>query len=494
MNSSNGNGIVSAATADVNFADLFQLAPISLWLEDFSAIKAHFDAWREAGIADLGAYFAAYPEQVQACSAGIRVLDVNQRTLEMFGAADLEQLKANLGVVFRDDMHDQHARDMEALWKGEPGFSSQSVNYALDGRRIDVLVNARILPGHEADWSRVMVSLEDVTERVVAQRGLHFSEQYARGLFEHSPVSLWVENFSGVRHLIEGVRAAGIEDFRVFLDVHPEFVQRCMREIQVIDVNQQTLKLFAASSKEELIGKLDLVFRDHMREHFVEQLIDLWNGKLFHQRETVNYALSGAEVNVFLQFSVLPGHEDSWDRVLIALTDITARKKAEAYLEFLGRHDALTKLYNRSYYDECLLRLGRKGPFPVAVIMADLNGLKAVNDGLGHAAGDGLLRRAGEVLKKAAGHEVCAARIGGDEFAILLPGTDARGAAELIERILEVTRLNNQFYAGDPLSFSIGYGCGEGADQVVQAMHAADQAMYEAKRDYYLSEGKERRR
>lgn len=125
---------------------------------------------RLARIADLGAYFAAYPEQVQACFAGIRVLDVNQRTLEMFGAADLEQLKANLGVVFRVDMHDQHARDMEARWKGEPGFSSQSVNYALYGRRIDVLVNARILPGYEKDWSRVMVSLEDVTERVAPRR------------------------------------------------------------------------------------------------------------------------------------------------------------------------------------------------------------------------------------------------------------------------------------------------------------------------------------
>jgi GGDEF domain-containing protein len=59
------------------------------------------------------------------------------------------------------------------------------------------------------------------------------------------------------------------------------------------------------------------------------------------------------------------------------LTDITARKKAEAYLEFLGRHDALTKLYNRSFYVEELNRLERKGPRPVTIIVADLNGLKA---------------------------------------------------------------------------------------------------------------------
>lgn len=483
----------AATEHDVNFRDLFRLAPISLWLEDFSAIKALFDQWRADGISDIEAYFAAYPEQVEACSAGIRVLDVNQRTLEMFGARDLGHLIANLGEIFRDDMHHQHAHDMAALWNGKGGFSSQSVNYGIDGRRIDVRINARILPGHESDWRRVMISLEDITDHVRAQRGLKFSEQYARGLFEHSPVSLWVENFSGVRHLIEGVRDAGISDFRVFLNVHPEFVTRCMQEIQVIDVNRQTLKLFGARSKDELFGNLHRVFRDEMREHFMEQLIDLWNGKLFHQRETVNYSLAGNEVYVFLQFSVLPGHEGDWDRVLIALTDITARKKAEAYLEFLGRHDALTKLYNRAYYDEELMRLGRKGPYPVSVIVADLNGLKGVNDSLGHAAGDALLRRAGEVLKKAVGEEVCTARTGGDEFAVLLGGCDLQQAQEVVERIHAVTVLNNQFYTGTPLSFSLGIGtCGPG-EPLSTAIHAADEQMYAAKREFYLGEGKDRR-
>ncbi len=481
------------STHDVNFHDLFQLAPISLWLEDFSAIKALFDDWRSAGIADIDAYFAAFPEQVEACSAAIRVLDVNQRTLQMFGARDLANLVANLGSVFRDDMHDQHARDMAALWKGHAGFNSQSVNYALDGRRIDVQVNARILPGHEHDWKRVMISLEDISDKVSAQRGLKFSEQYARGLFEHSPVSLWVENFSGVRHLLQGVRDAGITDFRVFLDVHPEFVGRCIQEIQVVDVNQQTLTLFGAHSKEELLANLDKVFRDDMHEHFTGQLLDLWNGKLMHQRETVNYALGGSEVNVFLQFSVLPGHEDSWDRVLIALTDITARKKAEAYLEFLGRHDALTKLYNRAYYDEELMRLARKGPYPISVVIADLNGLKTSNDTMGHAAGDGLLRRAGEVLKKAVGEGVCAARIGGDEFAVLLPGVDERGAQEVVNRINAVTTLNNQFYTGAPLSFSLGVGTCEQDQPLSKAIHAADAQMYAVKREFYATDGKDRR-
>ena len=174
-----------------------------------------------------------------------------------------------------------------------------------------------------------------------------------------------------------------------------------MQEIHVLDVNQHTLDMFAAKDKKTLLARLPDVFRDDMRPHFREQLIDLWDGKLFQQREVLNYSLDGNELHVHLQFSVLPGHERDWDLVLVALTDITARKKAEAYLEFLGKHDVLTKLHNRSFYVDELNRLERKGPCPVTIIMADLNGLKRVNDQLGHAAGDALLRRAGEVLAKA---------------------------------------------------------------------------------------------
>ena len=78
----------------------------------------------------------------------------------------------------------------------------------------------------------------------------------------------------------------------------------------------------------------------------------------------VNYALTGDELHLHLQFSVLPGHEHDWSLVQVALTDITARKKAEAYLEFLGRHDTLTRLYNRSFYVDETEPAGAQGAVP----------------------------------------------------------------------------------------------------------------------------------
>ena len=231
-----------------------------------------------------------------------------------------------------------------------------------------------------------------------------------------------------------------------------------------------------------------------MEPHFREQLIDLWHGKLFQQREVVNYALDGNELHLLLQFSVLPGHEHDWSLVQVALTDITARKKAEAYLEFLGTHDVLTKLYNRSFYVDELNRLERKGPFPVTIIMIDLNGLKAANDQWGHAAGDALLRRVGEVLNAAVDKPCHAARIGGDEFAVLLPGVDERDGAAMMENIQKLVEVNNQFYSGTArCSLSMGAATSQAGERLEDVVKRADLRMFEAKRDFYTMVDRDRR-
>jgi diguanylate cyclase (GGDEF)-like protein len=191
---------------------------------------------------------------------------------------------------------------------------------------------------------------------------------------------------------------------------------------------------------------------------------------------------------------VLDGHKGDWGLVLLSLVDITARKKAEAYLEYLGKHDVLTQLRNRAFYVEELNRITRKGPWPLSVITIDLNGLKVVNDEQGHAAGDALLRRVGEVLAKTVDASACAARIGGDEFTILMPGTDERGAQALLERIASVVELNNQFYSGQPLSLAIGVASCTSGDHVEATLYKADQAMYQEKARYYEEHQGDRRR
>jgi len=478
-----------------DFESMFDLAPVSLWVEDFSAVRRIFERWRAEGVEDLIAHLRADPARVGECMSSIQVLKVNQTTLDLFGAADHAALVAGLGQIFSGDMAELMTHELDQLWQGKLLYENTTVNYTLDGRRLDVQLRVRILPGHETTWERVLVSLDDITARMKAVREREASAQYAQGLFEHSPVSLWVEDFSAVKKLLDDIRKRGITDFNTFLKVHPEFVTRCIEEIRVIDVNRETLRMFAADDRRMLLENIPRIFRDEMRDSFAEQLQDLWVGKTLQHREVINYSLSGELVNIHMQFAVLEAHLHDWSMVLVSLMDITARKKAEAYLEYLGKHDVLTQLRNRTFYTEELNRLNRKGPWPVSVLLIDLNGLKQVNDEDGHAAGDALLRRVGEVLGQAVESPAWPARVGGDEFAVLMPATDERGAETVRERILSMVDLNNQFYAGRSghvLSLAVGIATCEVGEPLEGALMRADKAMYRDKALHYETHVKHR--
>ena len=178
-------------TASTDFELLFESAPISLWLEDYSALKTLFAQWRAEGITDLGSYLRQNPLSAAQCSQCYKVLQVNRQTLRLYGATNQQELVARLPDVFRGDMFEHMVTELVHLWKGELEFSSQGVNYTLDGRRMDVQIHVRVLEGHEDTWDRVMVSLQEVTEHTLARLKLEQSEQHARNLFDLSPVSLW---------------------------------------------------------------------------------------------------------------------------------------------------------------------------------------------------------------------------------------------------------------------------------------------------------------
>jgi len=161
--------------------------------------------------------------------------------------------------------------------------------------------------------------------------------------------------------------------------------------------------------------------------------------------------------------------------------DITEQKQAEKQIKYLSFHDKLTNLYNRAYFEEEMHRLEKSRSFPVSIIVIDLDGLKIVNDTMGHYQGDELLRRFARIIRNQFRSSDVVARIGGDEFAIILPQTSRQTADEVISRISRVIEENNA-HEQLPLSISLGAATAENPGQSLwDTFKEADSKMYRDK-------------
>ncbi len=160
--------------------------------------------------------------------------------------------------------------------------------------------------------------------------------------------------------------------------------------------------------------------------------------------------------------------------------EIDQRRLVEEQLRYHSLFDLMTGIYNRNYFEQELARLEISRMYPVSVVVADLDGLKNVNDSSGHKAGDEILKEAATLLHSVFRAEDVLSRVGGDEFAALLPRTDATTAESIVDRIRNSMEEYHLTHPGTPIRLSLGTATAESSD-LLAAFTLADRRMYEDK-------------
>ena len=297
---------VTARTAELSrsearFRGLFEHAPVSIWEEDFSAVRQNIENLRLSGVTDLAAYFDENPKAVAENAGCVTILDVNKSTLEMFQAESKAELLKDLSKVLGPDSLSPFKDELLALARGETSFENETVNYTMRGERRIVFVRLSIAPGYEQTWSKVFVGISDITEQRQAETALAAERDLLQALMDNIPDTIY------------------------FKDTSSRFTR----------INRAQVKVLGISDAEKAIGKTDLDFQDpSLSQVFYEEEQRLvQTGDSLINRIEFNPTADGQPR--WFSATKVPIKDEAGNVIsLVGISrDITERKQAEEALE-----------------------------------------------------------------------------------------------------------------------------------------------------------------
>ena len=207
-------------------------------------------------------------------------------------------------------------------WEGELGHAKR------DGTRVVVASRWSLQRDKLGRPAAILETNNDVTARKRAEGELRKSEGRYRHIFQSAGVSIWEEDFSAVKAVIDQLKGQGVTDFREYLGTHPDFVMQAVSMVKIVDVNDTTLRLLGARSKDELLVSLHQVFLPETLDVFAGELIAIAEGRTTFEAETVLQTMQGKRLSVLLTIA-FPAGSAALDSVLVSIMDISERKRAE---------------------------------------------------------------------------------------------------------------------------------------------------------------------
>lgn len=384
-------------------------------------------------------------EVIVVCDGEGRIIRTNQKANNLCHANPAGQLFENAFPCYLP------SGEKFLLAKSVKSRYNQEVILHSNGRKICLLVNA----GHlHVEGSRLLgsvITLTDITE--LKQLATDLAQE--KMFFKTTLVSVG-----------DGVISCDTKGNVLFLNKVAE------------NLTGWTEDIAKGKDIEEVFNRVNELARE--KDKNIVKLVTEKNEIIEPVNHVILIAKNGLERPIEYSAAPIVHEEGKTTGLVLVFRDITERKHKQEEIEYLSYFDHLTGLYNRRFYEEELRRLDVERNLPIALIMMDLNGLKLTNDAFGHHVGDELLRRTANILKNVCRADDIVARVGGDEFVILLPRTNEQGVSRIAKRINAAVS-KEKF---DNIIFSISIGCAVKqvkTENMYEIYKKAEDSMYRSK-------------
>jgi diguanylate cyclase (GGDEF)-like protein/PAS domain S-box-containing protein len=272
---------------------------------------------------------------------------------------------------------------------------------------------------------------------------------------------------------------------RALLDALPEPVLIVAGEASIVFVNRAATDLLRADRSRWTGRSVRELVPAGASRHPLLELDGAMRTTSVIARATEVCAVRAAEGEVAVELTIARWRRDGEELLLVCMHDARPRREVEQRLYYASTHDALTGRCNRAYVEEKRAEIERD-PRPFAVVIADVDGLKIVNDRYGHEQGDALIMAAADAMSAGAEEGDVVVRLGGDEFALLLLNADETK----LERAMDAIRrwvadraasMQQRGDASPALSLSVGGALRAGDEALAKVMRLADERMYRDK-------------
>ncbi|MCL5985717.1 MAG: diguanylate cyclase [Actinobacteria bacterium] len=300
----------------------------------------------------------------------------------------------------------------------------------------------------------VLINVRDINERELFENALQNSQKMFSQLLEGLPLAVFAVDKNGT----------------------PIYQNKTSKEILQSDINQYSTTGELVNFDNAHLAETDQLYpkdRSPLRKALEGLSITVDDMEIRHSDRVIPLEVSSSPI-----FNV----DGEVEYALTTFRDISERKRLETQLKMLSMRDPLTGLYNRAYYNDELARLDGSREYPISIISTDLDGLKLINDTMGHSKGDELIKSYASLLVSAFRKSDVTARIGGDEFAIILPHTDANACHMLCRRLEAGIETYNESNKYLPLSISVGISTSlDKETSLIETYKRADTNMYYVK-------------
>ncbi len=328
--------------SEIEFRGIFDGMPLSVWYEDWSEPKKIVDRLRAQGVRDLKAHLRSHPELVQELYEMTRVLRFNQATQEIY-KADEETLWRDVDTFDFDEEREAYGDMLAAVADGSYRINYETRERDYEDDEIATRVNVNVPSEFQDDWSRVIVTSENVTAVKATEEQLRLSEIEFRGIFEGMPRSVWYEDWTEPKKIIDCLRAEGVTDFAAHFRANPELVQHLYEKSRTLRFNQTTLEIYNTDA-ETLWRDIDKFEFDEEREAYGDMLAKLADGTYRTTYETKEFNYEDGEVTIRINVHIPPEFHEDWARVVVTSEDVSGAKAIEEQLRQAQKLEAVGQL------------------------------------------------------------------------------------------------------------------------------------------------------